>query len=78
MGVIGTFTFLYLLISLLVVFIFVRKRSVFYEIRGLLTGLITFTVIFIIYTLGGNLNNVSILYPFFAFAGIGFGCASKN
>lgn len=73
MGIVGTIVFTELLISLLIVFLILRQRVISDEMRGLYKGLAAFTVIFFFYTFGGNLNNVSLLYPYLALAGMGLG-----
>jgi hypothetical protein len=77
MGIIGAAAFAGLLISLIVTFLILEQRSDSDEVKSLLRGLVIFTVIFFFYTFGGNLNNVSILYPYCAFIGIGLGCSKK-
>jgi hypothetical protein len=78
MGIIGAVTFAALLISIFITFLILGQRIASDEIKGLFNGLAVFTVIFVIYTFGGNLNNVSILYPYCAFVGIGLGCSKKR
>jgi hypothetical protein len=78
MGIIGTVIFTGLLISLIVTFLIIKHRADSDEVKGLFHGLAIFTVILFFYTFGGNLNNVSILYPYCAFIGIGLGCSKKN
>ena len=75
MGIVGTAALAGFFISLFSVMYIARKRATSYEIRGLFAGLLTFTIIFLFYTLSGNLNIVSILFPFCAFVGMGLGCA---
>ena len=78
MGIVGIAAFAGFFSSLLVIFLFSMKRAYSDEIRNLFTGLSVFTLIFLIYTMSGNLNIISIMIPFCAFAGMGLGSVMFN
>jgi hypothetical protein len=78
MGIVGAAALASLFISLLIILFILRHRATSDELRGLFTGLLTFTIIFIIYTFGGNLNMASLLFPFCAFIGMGLGCVGQS
>lgn len=73
MGIVGTAALAGLFVSLLAIFYNSRQQASSDEQKDLFSGLLTFTLIFLIYTLSGNLNIVSIMVPFCAFAGMGLG-----
>lgn len=77
MGIAGAAALAGLFVSLLFVLFISRLRATSDELKNLFAGLSTFTVIFLIYTLSGNLNIVSILYPYCAFVGMGLGCLER-
>jgi len=77
MGIVGTAALASLFISILFVLFVSRQRATSDEMKNFFAGLATFTIIFLFYTLSGNMNNVSILYPYCAFAGMGFGCLGQ-
>ena len=77
MGVIGAAVFGCLLMTLIIVFVFLRKQTTVQEIRSLLVGLIVFTIIIIVYTLGSNLNIAAILFTYAALAGICLGVVQQ-
>ncbi len=77
MGIIGTMALAALFVSLLAVFFISKQRADSDEMRDLFTGLSTFTIILFLYTFSGNLNNVSILFPYCAFAGMSLGCLGR-
>jgi O-antigen ligase len=76
-GVIGAALVTGLFSMLFVLFETMRRQTAANDVRGLMSGLSVFTIILIIYTLSGNLNNASLFFPYFAFAGIAFGCYRK-
>jgi hypothetical protein len=78
MGIVGATALAGLFVSLLAIFFISRQYADSDERRGFFTGLSTFTIIFLIYTLSGNLNIVPLLFPFCAFAGMGLGCVSQS
>ncbi len=78
MGIIGTVAFSGLFISLLVVFFVLRKRTSLEEMRNLLDGLITYTIIILIYNFGSRLNVPPVLFTYCALAGMGLGCVGKT
>jgi O-antigen ligase len=73
MGIIGTAVLICLFISMFVLFFVLRQQTTSEEIRGLFTGLSIFTISLLFYTVSGNLNIVSVLLPYCAFAGMGVG-----
>lgn len=78
-GIVGTGAFIGLIISIFIVIFMAKQLTIYNEIKGLFSGLATFTLIFfVIYTLSGNLNIVSVLFPYCAFIGMGLGCSIKE
>lgn len=77
MGIVGTAALAGLFVSLLYVLFISRQQTTSDEIKNLLAGLSTFTIIFLISTFSVNLNNIAILYPYCAFVGIGLGCLER-
>ena len=73
MGLIGTGALFGMFVTLFLVFYTLRQNTVSDETRGFFTGLLIFTVIFLFNTFAGNLNTVSVLLPYCAFAGMGLG-----
>jgi O-antigen ligase len=79
MGIVGTAAFIGLIVSIFRVIFMARQMATSDEIKGLFTGLATFTIIFfIIYTLSGNLNIISVLFPYCALIGMGLGCTTNK
>lgn len=76
-GIIGTLFYAYIFVSLFVIFIILRKEAYSEEIKGLFSGLTTFIIVIVIYSLGGIFNFTSVMFTYLAFAGIGLGCADK-
>jgi hypothetical protein len=72
-GLIGSIFFASLSVSLFIVFIFSKRQKCSHDVKGIYKSLAIFTIILFIYTFSGNLNNVSLLYPYCAFAGMGLG-----
>ena len=75
-GIIGAGAFAAWFFSLIVVFYYLRQQAVSYELNGLFTGLILFTIIIPIFALGIKLNISEVLFTYSAFAGMGLGCTS--
>ena len=78
MGIVGTAAFAGLFVSMFIIFLISEKRASSDEIKKLFAGLSVFTVIILIYTMSGNLNIISIIIPFSAFAGMGLGSAMSG
>ncbi len=76
-GIFGTASFAGMFIMFFSVFLMLGKRLDDYELRGLFSGLAVFTVIILLWTLGGNIKN-GVIFTYSAFAGIGLGCINKN
>ena len=73
MGLIGIGALTGMFFTLFVVFYILRHEAATDEIKGFFTGMLVFTAIFLCYTFAGNLNIVSVLLPYCAFAGMGLG-----
>ncbi len=73
MGIIGAVALGMLFFSMGILLYISKQRATFHELKGLFAGLLTFTLIFLIYTMSGTLDLVSILLPYCAFIGIGLG-----
>ncbi len=76
-GIFGTASFAVLFIIFFMIFFTLGKQLDDYELRGLFSGLAIFTVIILLWTLGGNIKN-GVIFTYSAFAGIGLGCINKN
>lgn len=77
MGLIGAISVAGIFISFFVMFYALRKRTNADEIKGLCTGLSVYTMIILVYTIGGTLMSAAI-FIYAAFAGIGLGCMSEE
>ncbi len=78
MGIIGVVGFAGLFIALFTILFILRRRVTSDEMKGLLTGLVIFTIVILIYLLGSGLNITAVLFTFSAFAGMGLGCSNKQ
>ncbi len=76
-GIIGVCALAGVFCTLLLVLFVKMKQTDSDDLRGLYKGTIAFTLIFLSYTLSGNLNIVSVMLPYCAFIGISLGC-NKN
>ena len=77
-GIIGAAYFAGLFISLFVVLFIARKRTTSHEMKGLFTGCGAFLIVVLLYSLGSTINIAQIIFPYFAFIGMGLGCLKIN
>lgn len=78
MGIIGTVLFLSLILSIVFTLFLSSRISVEADIKGLSKGLIIFSIVIIIYTLGLGLNITPVLFTYCAFAGIAIRSANET
>ncbi|GAB4534059.1 MAG: hypothetical protein Fur0020_00370 [Thermodesulfovibrionia bacterium] len=74
-GIIGATIFAELIMTIFIMLLIMEKDNAY---GGFLRGLGVFTVIFVAYTFGNNLNNPALLYPYCAFLGITFRSIGVN
>jgi hypothetical protein len=74
LGVVGSVTFIVMLISLVIILLILRIWATSDEVGGLFSGLVVITVLIFIYSLYTGLNITSILFTYSAFVGMGLGC----
>jgi hypothetical protein len=72
-GIVGTAFFGAIIISLFVLLYLLRHEKTSFEEKGLLTGLIMYTIVILIYTFGSGLNLSAVLFTYCAFFGMGMG-----
>jgi hypothetical protein len=76
LGIIGSATFVVILISLIIILLILRIWATSEEVGGLFSGLVVITVLIFIYSLYTGLNITSILFTYSAFVGMGVGSES--
>ncbi len=77
LGIAGIVCFTFFFISLAVVLFLAIRRTLSHEIRGALTGLMTYVVVIFIYSFAYHLNIPPILFSYFALIGITLGCVTR-
>ena len=77
LGIAGTLMYLGYFILLISIFFIAGQRTKFYELKGLFKGLIFFTFVVLIFSLGAGMNNIG-TFTYYAFAGIGLGCFNNE
>lgn len=77
LGVAGVICFTGFFIVLSLTLIMLIKKTFLYEERGVLTGLLVYLVVILLYTLGYTLNISPIIFTYFALVGISLSCASR-
>ncbi len=78
MGLWGVMAFSSLLFTLIAIFCILQHNSASDELKGLFRGLTIFIFALFIYTFGGSLNIVAIVFTFCALAGMGIGCSASE
>jgi hypothetical protein len=77
MGIIGFMLYLGIIVALILVILSIRN-SVAEDIRGLISAFLIFLLIIYAYTFGTGFNNVSVIFPYFAFLGMTLGHALNS
>lgn len=77
-GIIGTLAYAGIFYGLFVLLFFLKKEAALKEVGDLLEGLAAFTIIIVIYSLGGIFSLTSVMFTFMAFVGIGISCVSRQ
>ena len=72
-GVIGFALYVTMLVAIIIVMLKMRQSAENNDIKNMLTALLVFALIIYAYTFGTGFNNVSVVFPYFAFIGITFG-----
>jgi hypothetical protein len=78
LGIIGVIGHGIFFISLATVFVFLIKKSLSNQMKGLFTAFLLYTVVVLIYTVGLPLNIAPISYTYFALIGMGLGCVVQD
>jgi hypothetical protein len=76
LGIVGSVTFVAVLISLIIILLILRIWATSDEVGGLFSGLVVITILICIYSLYTGLNITSILFTYSAFVGMGVGSES--
>lgn len=77
-GILGVACFAGTLISVLSICFIARNRTTSDQMKGLFAGYGLFLVIVLLYSLGSVINITQVVFPYFAFIGMGLGCLSKD
>jgi hypothetical protein len=77
-GIIGTMGYAAIFIILYAVLFLSAKRAVSQESKGLFAGLQVFQLVILIYSIGNIINIPQVIFPFFAFVGMGLGSQNKD
>ncbi len=77
-GIAGTWAYAYIFVSLLIVFFMLKRETHSEDLKGLFSGVIIFTLLIVVYSLGGVFKFTSVMFTYLAFAGIGLSCAGRK
>lgn len=78
MGIMGTALFAGLFLSLFVAFFVLKNNAKSQSVRYMFTGLLSYTIVILIYTSGSDLNVAPVLITYSAFTGIGINLSGKK
>jgi len=77
-GIAGTAAFLGIFMALFLTLFTLRQQATFSEVKGLFAGLMVFTIVILIYTMGSGLNITSIIFTYSALVGMGVGSCRNS